>query len=632
MLKRMEKMAAEASGGGGDEEEDSSDDEDAVQSRRTSSIENDCAQTNSKNPMRWEKAVVALNGMVNQVSKVDPDGLDIVCFGGGDDEHRKPPNIYRNVRNTKDVERLVTAKMPSGPCYMGEAMEIVLKEAFDRGLSKRPCGILVLTAGQPADKQRLENALRNASNTVARMKKKESPLTVTFVHVGDDLDAEEYMRFLDANMGSTVKNSHTKEKENIVDTVKDTEIKAAMQEIKGTHDSGKTGAIVGAFAGAAMGVGGLYMYNKKQAKKKTQGWNGKWKVTYDGMEVASLKVNDDMKGSLIIDGFPGGRTIGKYSEKRSGYAITFRDADENWIIKGSIEDEHTIYWNDGTVWTEIEPKGANKFGHYAGAAAAGAATGGAVGYLLDKKFFKKAHKKDQADYVIVIDRSAMMAIKDEQEFGYDDDDGDDDGEEDGMFGSMTKKFNDMDTGDKVAAGILGTVAVAGTVGLGVAGVHAVKDHQENKKMQVEHETNHEQIKEGYEGPEYPGSGGPHAAVATTTTGNTTRSMDQDDGMLPASLQPKRKGLNGRYRATFDGDEIAVVNVQDDEKGSLIIRGFIGGTTVGKYQTDHLLKIKEIHFMDADEQWPVKGEVKGAGFTHKTNIIVWGDGTRWDRIG
>jgi hypothetical protein len=106
------------------------------------------------------------------------------------------------------------------------------------------------------------------------------------------------------------------------------------------------------------------------------------------MDITTLKVNDDMKGSLIIDGFSGGRTIGKYSEKRQGYCITFRDADENWIIKGDIEDENTIYWSDGTVWTEIIKKGLSAK-HYAGAAVAGAATGSAVGYLLDKKFFKK---------------------------------------------------------------------------------------------------------------------------------------------------------------------------------------------------------------------------------------------------
>jgi len=174
---------------------------------------------------------------------------------------------------------------------------------------------------------------------------------------------------------------------------------------------------------------------------------------------------------------------------------------------------------------------------------------------------------------------------------------------------------------------------AGTVGLGVAGVNAVKGHKENKQMQAEHGKNHELIKDGYQGVEYPGTaGGGGGGGSTDGTRSMTSSSTSDSGMVPASLQPKRNGLNGRYRSTFDGDEIAVLNVQDNLQGELIIRGFMGGTTIGKYQTDHLNRLREIHFMDADEQWPVKGEFKGDGFREKTNIIIWGDGTRWDRIG
>jgi len=266
MMNQLEKLATDGTSSDGNNSGDDGDDDDddVRRNKRPSTIENDASMENStQNPIRFEKACTMLPGVVNQVSKVDPDGLDIVCFGGN-----TKPNIYRNVRNTKDVERLVTAKLPSGPCYMGEAMEIVLKETFERGFKKRPCGILVLTAGAPDDSTRLEKALKDASNRIAEMKYKESPLSITFIHVGDDLDAEEYMRYLDSNMKSDHKNKKTGEKENICDTVKDTDIKAAMKEIKGTSSSGKSGAIIGAFAGAAMGVGGLYMYNKNQVKKK----------------------------------------------------------------------------------------------------------------------------------------------------------------------------------------------------------------------------------------------------------------------------------------------------------------------------------------------------------------------------
>jgi hypothetical protein len=225
----------------------------------------------------------------------------------------------------------------------------------------------------------------------------------------------------------------------------------------------------------------------------------------------------------------------------------------------------------------------------------------------------------------------MMAITDKPNsltasgaalgYGYDDND------EQDMFISMKERFNDMDTGTKVAGAVLGTVAVAGTVGLGITGVNAVKDHKENKMMKQEHEKNHNDIHNG---------GNNDGNLGTSTTTTTTRSLNTSStssgGGTPASLAVARVGLNGHYRATFDGDEIACLNVHDDLEGMLTIKGFIGGTTVGKYQSDYKSSITNIHFMDADEQWPVKGDIKGNGIPHKTNIIIWSDGTRWDRIG
>lgn len=564
----------------------------------------------STNPTRWEKAIAGLNGITKQVRKVDPDGLDIVCFGGSEDPYAKQLSLYRKVKNVKDIEKMVTSKQPSGPCHMGKAMDFVLTEAFDRGFDKRPCGILVLTAGIPDDAERLEKSLKDAAEKIAQTKHKESPLSVTFVHVGDDPKAEEYMQYLAKDMKSINKSKKTRKVVDIVDTIKDSEIKAAMKEIKGTKSSGSAGAIIGAFAGAAMGVGGMYLYNKKQAKKRTKGWNGTWKATYDGFEIATLQVVDDLKGNLQIEGFPGGRTNGRYAEQKNAYDITFRDADMGWKIKGDIEDEHTIYWSDGTRWDEIPPKGV-KFGHYAGAAAAGAAAGGAIGYLLDKKFFKKAHKKDQADYVILVDRSAQMAIADApltasgKGFGYNDEFGieeyvpDEEEKETNILSdpksfidSATQQFQNLSTGEQVAVGVAGATAVAGVAAAGVGIAHAVKAHKNSKSDDA--------------------GGGPVAIARALEDDN-----NNDFG-----------GLGGKWRATYEGDELAVLVVRDGLDGILTIDGFMGGKTIGKYTRNSVNRIVEIHFIDADENWAVHGEVKGGA---SANVIIWKDGTRWDRI-
>ena len=360
-------------------------------------------------PLRYEKAVIAMNGIVNQVSKIDPDGVDVVCFPGSGGEGGLEHDIYRNIKDIKGLEALVTAQEPKGPCNMGQAMNVVLKEAFEK---ERPCSVLVLTAGRPDDHEALTETLVKA----ARKVRKVSDLTITFVQVGDDEWATNYLKHLDTELSTTNADG---EEIDIVDTIKDEDIKKALKEMKKElkekgNKNGATGAMVGAFAGAAMGVGGMYLANKMHAKKRTEGWNGKWKATYEGEEISVLKVKDDLEGNLKIKGWPDDAiSFGNYVEMADGGLNIIHMTPDNPedIVIGTIEDEHTIEWDDGTRWEEVPPKGAH-WTKYAGAVVAGAAIGGATGYLLEKKFFKKASKKVKSDYVIVLDRSQMMAVPD----------------------------------------------------------------------------------------------------------------------------------------------------------------------------------------------------------------------------
>lgn len=355
---------------------------------------------------RWEKAVVGLDSIVSHVVKVDPDGVDIVCCQGGGEAQ-----WYRNIKSTSGLAEMVNDKTPEGDCLMSDAMTECIEDAFDKDMTKRPVAILVLTAGKPDDADELDATLMK---TVSRLADTCStcPLSVTFVQIGDDPETTDYLNHLDDHIQAEC--AKTGDTFDLVDTIKDDDIQAAMKEIKGTKSSGTSGALIGAFAGAAMGVGGMYIYNNKQAKKRTEGWNGKWKVTYDGEEISILDVQDDQNGNLTIEGFPSEEpTTGTYTtdEDDDEYAISFVDPAGDWEIEGTVEDEHAITWSDGTRWDEIPPDGGHWAG-YAGAAAAGAAAAGATGYLLDKKFFNKANKKDQCDYIILMDRSSQMAIVD----------------------------------------------------------------------------------------------------------------------------------------------------------------------------------------------------------------------------
>lgn len=359
-------------------------------------------------PTRYERAVVGLDKILAQVTKVDPDGVDIVCFGGNES-----PDWYRNVKNTKGLESIVNEKPPRGACNMGAAMDECMQEAFqNKDITTRPVAVLVLTAGKPDDSEELNEALTRAVGTCAE-NFETCPLSVTFVQIGDDSDAEAYMKYLDHNIQAEC--AANGEMFDLVDTIKDEDIQAAMTEIKGTEESGKNGALIGAIAGAALGVGGMYLVNKQQAKKRTAGWGGKWKVSYDGEEITTLEVKDDQAGNLVIEGFPSGEpTTGKYTteeENDEEFAISFIDPSGDWEIEGTVEDEHAIVWSDGTRWDEIPPDNGH-WATYAAAGIGGAAAAGATGYLLDKKFFNKASKEDQCDYIILLDRSAKMAVVD----------------------------------------------------------------------------------------------------------------------------------------------------------------------------------------------------------------------------
>jgi len=351
-------------------------------------------------PTRWEKAVLGLSGIVNQVAPFDSNGIDVVCFPGISDN----VDIYRNMKDTTGLKEMVMAKEPSGSCNMGEALDLVFKEATERGFEKST-SILVLTAGKPEDYSEVEDSIKNMAASLEN----EKDLSITFVQIGDDEKATFFLKELDSDIITT---SASGEKIDIVDTIKDEDIKKAMKELQdpGFMGQGGTGALLGGIAGAALGAGGMYLYNKSQAKKRTEGWNGDWKATLDGEEIAMLKVIDDMEQNISIVYSEEVTTTGYYFETDEGYNITRIDEKTGRTVVGTVEDDHNISWSDGTHWEEVVP--GKDWAAIAAAGAAGATVAGGVGYVTHKKFFNKASNKEPSDYVIVLDRSAMMDVVD----------------------------------------------------------------------------------------------------------------------------------------------------------------------------------------------------------------------------
>jgi hypothetical protein len=378
---------------------------------------------------RWEKTVVATNSIVGEVTKFDPDGVEIFCVGGESPDgslDNDEIEWHKGIKNTQGLEDTITTRNPGGPCPLGKTMEQVLEKALENDLKETPCSVLVLTAGRPDDSDLLEETLQSAAQKVADSGGvAECPLSVTFIQIGNDEDASDYLKYLDKKIVGIC--DETGEKIDIVDTMGFHELKDTMDsmrehsfEAEKAQQSGKHGAILGAVTGAAIGAGGVYLYGQQKAKKriKSSSWGGRWKCCYEDEEITTLTVKDDGAGNFTIDGLEDTMQGIYLHDDGEGAAA---DSDDFFIrftepsgelVEGTLDAENfVLHWSDGTRWEALDEQHASWTG-YLGAAMAGAAALGVTGYAIDKKFFRKVGRAEPCDYVLVLDRSAKMAITD----------------------------------------------------------------------------------------------------------------------------------------------------------------------------------------------------------------------------
>lgn len=372
-----------------------------VQDDEVNSVDNDA--TTPTTVTRWEKAVVALYDIVAQVSKFDTEGVDIVCFGGNENSER-----YCNVIDTEGLEAL-TNTQPRGNCNMGAAMNEVFKNAFEKDLTKtRPCSILVLTAGSPTDFDIFEESLIDAKQKVEKTAENstEFPLSVTFIQIGDDPDAYSYLKRLDERKATIITESSRKSMDIIVDVIKNDDIQAAMKGFVNTTCATKK-------------------------RTTTKRWNGEWKCTHnDDENVTTLKVTDNGKGKITIEGFPTGNTIvGTYIDCETGgdletnnnCILTFTHPSGELLI-GTVEDEGIIVnWSNGTKWEaitttpNINSDNDVNWAAYIRTWTTGVAEVGITDdYLTGPQFFNNISKQEKRNYIIVVDRSAKMSLVDER--------------------------------------------------------------------------------------------------------------------------------------------------------------------------------------------------------------------------
>lgn len=136
---------------------------------------------------RWKAAEESTMALARKCAEFDPDGIDVLPFSTSF-KH------YPNVTPDK-VEQVFKEREPNG----STGLAAVLKFAIDTlyfAKKERPLTIVVVTDGVPDDGAAVAKVIIDASQKLD----KDEELAISFVQIGDDQSATEYLKSLDDNL------------------------------------------------------------------------------------------------------------------------------------------------------------------------------------------------------------------------------------------------------------------------------------------------------------------------------------------------------------------------------------------------------------------------------------------------
>jgi len=140
---------------------------------------------------RWKYAQEATEALARKAAEFDNDGITVVPFNN-------TYQVYENVTPDK-VHQVFTENEPNG----GTNTALVLGYALDEYFAKKADGakprvILVITDGQPNDKQAVRDTIIKAANKLDE----DGEIGISFIQVGKDVAARAFLQELDDNLQS----------------------------------------------------------------------------------------------------------------------------------------------------------------------------------------------------------------------------------------------------------------------------------------------------------------------------------------------------------------------------------------------------------------------------------------------
>jgi Mg-chelatase subunit ChlD len=139
---------------------------------------------------RWEYAQETTMALARKCAAFDDDGIDVYTFN----------RTFQKFEGTtpENVKQIFASVNPGGSTDFLP----VLKDAFDTHFrkGKKPTTIIVLTDGEPSDRDAGRKALQDLIVATSKKLEVDAELAVTFIQVGNDPSATAFLKTLDDDM------------------------------------------------------------------------------------------------------------------------------------------------------------------------------------------------------------------------------------------------------------------------------------------------------------------------------------------------------------------------------------------------------------------------------------------------
>lgn len=146
------------------------------------------------NKSRWTVMQESTLALASKCEELDPDGLTVYLFSG---RFKRYENVTAN-----RVTQLFQENEPSGTTNLAGVLEDALNDYFKRkqsGQTKQNGEtILVVTDGEPDDRKAVMRVIIEASRKMDR----DEELAISFVQVGTDATAKQFLKALDDDLQS----------------------------------------------------------------------------------------------------------------------------------------------------------------------------------------------------------------------------------------------------------------------------------------------------------------------------------------------------------------------------------------------------------------------------------------------